>query len=66
VARVTAGTRAAWDHPALPRRAAQPSRPDDVRLTGDNWMQKAMSLLHRGGTEHLKLSQLNFAGPDRR
>jgi peroxiredoxin family protein len=35
---------------------------NDVRLTGDNWMQKAMSLLHRGGTEHLKLSQLNFAG----
>jgi peroxiredoxin family protein len=35
---------------------------NDVRLTGDNWMQKAMSLLHRGGTEHLRLSQLNFAG----
>jgi peroxiredoxin family protein len=35
---------------------------NDVRLTGDNWMQKAMSLLHRGGTEHLRLSQMNFAG----
>ena len=35
---------------------------NDVRLTGDNWMQKAMSLLHRGGTQHLRLSQLNFAG----
>jgi peroxiredoxin family protein len=35
---------------------------NDVRLTGDNWMQRAMSLLHRGGTEHLKLSQMNFAG----
>jgi peroxiredoxin family protein len=35
---------------------------NDVRLTGDNWMQKAMSLLHRGGTRHLKLSQMNFAG----
>jgi peroxiredoxin family protein len=35
---------------------------NDVRLTGDNWMQKAMSVLHRGGTQHLKLSQLNFAG----
>jgi len=35
---------------------------NDVRLTGDNWMQKAMSLLHRGGTEHLRLSQMNYAG----
>jgi peroxiredoxin family protein len=35
---------------------------NDVRLTGDNWMQKAMSVLHRGGTQHLRLSQLNFAG----
>jgi peroxiredoxin family protein/TusA-related sulfurtransferase len=35
---------------------------NDVRLTGDNWMQKAMSLLHRGGTQHLRLSQLNFVG----
>jgi peroxiredoxin family protein len=35
---------------------------NDVRLTGDNWMQKMMSMLHRGGTEHLKLSQMNFAG----
>jgi peroxiredoxin family protein len=35
---------------------------NDVRLTGDNWMQKAMSLLHRGGTQHLRLSQMNFAG----
>lgn len=35
---------------------------NDVRITGDNWMQKMLSLLHRGGTEHLKLSQLNFAG----
>jgi peroxiredoxin family protein len=35
---------------------------NDVRLTGDNWMQKMLSLLHRGGTEHLKLSQMNFAG----
>jgi peroxiredoxin family protein len=35
---------------------------NDVRLTGDNWMQKAMSLLRRGGTQHLRLSQLNFAG----
>jgi len=35
---------------------------NDVHLTGDNWMQKAMSVLHRGGTEHLRLSQMNFAG----
>jgi peroxiredoxin family protein len=35
---------------------------NDVRLTGDNWMQKMLSLLHRGGTQHLKLSQMNFAG----
>ena len=35
---------------------------NDVRLTGDNWMQKMMSLVHRGGTEHLGLSQMNFAG----
>jgi peroxiredoxin family protein len=35
---------------------------NDIRLTGDNWMQKMLSLAHRGGTEHLKLSQLNFAG----
>lgn len=35
---------------------------NDVRLTGDNWMQKAMSLLRRGGTQHLRLSQMNFAG----
>ena len=35
---------------------------NDVRLTGDNWMQKMLSLMHRGGTQHLKLSQMNFAG----
>jgi len=35
---------------------------NDVRLTGDNWMQKLLSAMHRGGTQHLKLSQLNFAG----
>ncbi len=35
---------------------------NDVRLTGDNWMQKLLSAMHRGGTAHLKLSQMNFAG----
>jgi peroxiredoxin family protein len=32
------------------------------RLTGENWMQKMLSVLNHGGTEHLKLSKMNFAG----
>jgi peroxiredoxin family protein len=35
---------------------------NDVRITGENWMQKMMSVMNRGGTEHLKLSKMNFAG----
>src|SRR6266545_1157180 len=35
---------------------------NDVRITGDNWMQKMLSLMDRGGTEHLKLSKMHFAG----
>ncbi len=35
---------------------------NDVRLIGENWMQKMLSLMNRGGTEHLKLSKMNFAG----
>jgi peroxiredoxin family protein len=35
---------------------------DDVRITGDNAMQKMMSLMHRGGMRHMKTSKLNFAG----
>ncbi|MBI4261153.1 MAG: DsrE/DsrF/DrsH-like family protein [Actinobacteria bacterium] len=35
---------------------------NDVRITGENWMQKMLSLLNRGGTEHLKLSKMNFVG----
>jgi peroxiredoxin family protein len=35
---------------------------NDVRITGENWMQKMMSMMNRGGTEHLKLSKMNFAG----
>ena len=35
---------------------------NDVRITGENWMQKMMSLMNRGGTKHLKLSKMNFAG----
>lgn len=35
---------------------------NDVRITGDNWMQKMMAVMNRGGTEHLKLSKMNFVG----
>jgi len=35
---------------------------NDVRITGENWMQKMMAVMNRGGTEHLKLSKMNFAG----
>jgi peroxiredoxin family protein len=35
---------------------------DEVRITGENWMQKMLSMMNRGGTDHLKLSRMNFAG----
>ncbi len=35
---------------------------DDVRVTGDNWMQKGLSLLNPGNPAKAKLSKLNFAG----
>ena len=35
---------------------------NEVRITGENWMQKMLSLMNRGGTEHLKLSKMNVAG----
>jgi peroxiredoxin family protein len=35
---------------------------NDVRITGENWMQKMLSFMNRGGTEHLKLGKMNFAG----
>ncbi len=35
---------------------------NEVRLTGENWMQKMLSMMNRGGTGHLKLSKMNFAG----
>jgi peroxiredoxin family protein len=35
---------------------------NDVRITGENWIQKMMSVVNRGGTEHVKLSKFNFAG----
>jgi len=35
---------------------------NDRRVTGQNWMQKGESLFDRGGSEHLKLSKVHFAG----
>lgn len=35
---------------------------NDVRVTGENWKQKAESLIDRGGTDHLKLGKINFGG----
>jgi peroxiredoxin family protein len=35
---------------------------EDVRITGENWMQKMMSMMNRGSTDHMKLSKMNFAG----
>jgi peroxiredoxin family protein len=35
---------------------------NEVRLTGENWMQKMLSMMNRGGDDHLKLSKMNFAG----
>ncbi|HZQ49975.1 MAG TPA: DsrE/DsrF/DrsH-like family protein [Candidatus Dormibacteraeota bacterium] len=35
---------------------------NDVRITGENWMQKMLSMMNRGGDEHLKLTKMNFIG----
>jgi peroxiredoxin family protein len=35
---------------------------NDVRITGKNWMQKMLSVMNRGGDEHMKLGKMNFAG----
>ena len=35
---------------------------DEVRITGENWMQRMLSMMNRGGTDHLKLSKMNFVG----
>ena len=35
---------------------------NDVRITGENWMQRMLSMMNRGGDEHLKLSKMNFVG----
>lgn len=32
------------------------------RVTGKHWMQKAESIVDRGGTDHLKLGKVHFAG----
>jgi peroxiredoxin family protein len=33
-----------------------------VRITGENWMQRMLSVMNRPGIDHLKLSKLNFLG----
>jgi peroxiredoxin family protein len=35
---------------------------NNKRVTGRNWKQRALSLMNRGGTDHLPLSKLNMAG----
>ncbi|MGC8513950.1 MAG: DsrE/DsrF/DrsH-like family protein [Acidimicrobiales bacterium] len=35
---------------------------NDKVMTGTNWMQKAESLVDRGGTDHLRLGKIHFGG----
>ena len=35
---------------------------DSKRITGENWMQKMMSVMQRPGVSHRKLSKMNFFG----
>jgi peroxiredoxin family protein len=35
---------------------------ENKRITGDNWMQKMVSMMDRPGIDHLKLGQMNFVG----
>ena len=35
---------------------------DERRITGQNWMQKMLSLMQRPGISHRKLSKMNFLG----
>ena len=35
---------------------------DEVRVTGETWMQKMLSLMQRPGMSHRKLSKMNFLG----
>jgi len=39
-----------------------PLAKNKVRITGENWMQRMLSVMNRGGDEHLKLSKMNFVG----
>ncbi len=34
----------------------------EKRVTGKNWMQRALSIMNRPGIDHLKLSRMNFMG----
>lgn len=35
---------------------------NEKRITGETWMQKMLSVMNRGGMDHLKTSKLNFVG----
>jgi len=35
---------------------------EDRRITGTNWMQKMLSVMNRGGIDHLKLSKMQMFG----
>jgi peroxiredoxin family protein len=35
---------------------------ENRRITGDNWMQRMVSMMDRPGIDHLKLGQMNFVG----
>ena len=35
---------------------------NDRGITGKKWMQKMLSVMNKGGTAHMKLSKMNFAG----
>jgi peroxiredoxin family protein len=35
---------------------------DDVRITGTNWMTKALSMMNRGSAAHAGLSKMNMGG----
>ena len=35
---------------------------NNKRITGKNWMQKGESVVDHGGTDHLKLGKVHFAG----
>lgn len=35
---------------------------NERRVTGQNWMQKMLAVMNRGGMAHMKLSKMNFVG----